>query len=121
MAAASVTKKIVKFGFKDYVVDDANKKRTAICRVCSIKISDTTTTTSNFIRHYKNPTEKGLTPTSAILCFNFYRLSEERAAFASDSLHAVRSPGHVTDPSSPTPLRLNSHICRQPSSLKNAY
>ena len=53
MAAASVTPKIVKFGFKDYVVDDANKKRTAVCRVCSIKISDTTTTTSNFIRHYK--------------------------------------------------------------------
>ena len=54
MAAASVTPQIVKFGFKDYVVDDANKKRTAVCRVCSIKISDTTTTTSNFIRHYKN-------------------------------------------------------------------
>ena len=55
MAAVSVTPKIVKFGFKDYVVDDANKKRTAVCRVCSIKISDTTTTTSNFIRHYKKP------------------------------------------------------------------
>ncbi|KAI9538357.1 hypothetical protein NQZ68_016399 [Dissostichus eleginoides] len=53
MAAASVTPKIVKFGFKDYVVDDANKKRTAVCRVCSMKISDTTTTTSNFIRHNK--------------------------------------------------------------------
>ena len=52
MAAASVTPQIVKFGFKDYVVDDANK-RTAVCSVCSIKISDTTTTTSNFIRHYK--------------------------------------------------------------------
>ena len=53
MAAASVTPTIVKFGFKDYVVDDANKKRTSVCRVCSIKISATTTTTSNLIRHDK--------------------------------------------------------------------
>jgi len=51
MAAASITPKIVKFGFKNYAVDDT--KRTAVCRVCSIKISDTTTKTSNFIRHYK--------------------------------------------------------------------
>ena len=45
--------KMIKFGFKDYIVDDGKKKRTAVCKVCSSKISDTTTTTSNFIRHYK--------------------------------------------------------------------
>ena len=45
--------KIIQFGFKDYIVDDSKKRRTAVCKVCSSKISDTTTTTSNFIRHYK--------------------------------------------------------------------
>ncbi|CAB1457883.1 unnamed protein product [Pleuronectes platessa] len=45
--------KIIKFGFKDYIVDENKKKRTAVCKVCSSKISDTIATTSNFIRHYK--------------------------------------------------------------------
>jgi len=49
----ALLQKSLKFGFKDYVVDDANMKRTAVCRVCSIKVSDTTTKTSNLIRHYK--------------------------------------------------------------------
>lgn len=44
---------IIMFGFKDYVVDDGSKKRTVVCKVCSSKISDTATTTSNFNGHYK--------------------------------------------------------------------
>ena len=43
--------KIIQFGFKDYIVDDSKKKRTAVCMVCSSKISDAITTTSNFFRH----------------------------------------------------------------------
>lgn len=32
--------KIIKFGFKDgYLVDDTRKKRTAVCKVCSSKLS----------------------------------------------------------------------------------
>ena len=43
--------KMIKFGFKDYIVDDSKKKRIAVCEVCSSKISDAITTTSNFFRH----------------------------------------------------------------------
>ena len=44
--------KIIKFGFKEYLVNDDSKKRTVVCKFCSSKISDTTTS-SKFTRHYK--------------------------------------------------------------------
>ncbi|XP_056598289.1 zinc finger BED domain-containing protein 4-like [Triplophysa dalaica] len=58
MADNSRAPQIVTFGYKDYELDRENKKRFARCRVCNTRISDTTTTTSNFIRHYKNHKER---------------------------------------------------------------
>lgn len=49
--------RMIQFGFKDYVVDDLLKMRTALFKVVSLKIIDTTTTTSNFIHHYKTHKE----------------------------------------------------------------
>ena len=50
--------KIIKFGFKDSVVDDGSEKRTVVYKVCNSKISDMTTTTSNFIHHCKTHKER---------------------------------------------------------------
>lgn len=52
--------KIIQFGFKDYVVDDALKKRAEVRKVWSTNICDTTTTTSNFICHHKTNQKKKL-------------------------------------------------------------
>lgn len=46
----------IKFGFRDYTY--TAKKRTAVCNICSAKISDSSATTSNFIRHFKLHSEK---------------------------------------------------------------
>lgn len=53
MDAAAPPPRIVQFGFVDFQVDIEKKKRKAACKECGAKITDTTTTTSNFIRHYK--------------------------------------------------------------------
>ena len=55
-ATAASVPKIIKFGFKDYSTQQ--KKRFAVCNVCSAKISDTSSTTSNFIRHFRLHKEK---------------------------------------------------------------
>ncbi|KAG2459842.1 LRRK2 kinase, partial [Polypterus senegalus] len=57
MADNSRAPHIVTFGYKDFELDHTNKKRFARCRECNARVSDTTTTTSNFIRHFKNHKE----------------------------------------------------------------
>ncbi|MBN3298439.1 zinc finger BED domain-containing protein 4-like [Amia ocellicauda] len=52
------TPKIVVFGFRDYAVDAGRNKRTAVCKVCGSKISDSRATTSNFTRHFKQHPER---------------------------------------------------------------
>lgn len=50
--------KMLKFGFKYDIVDDSSNKRTAVFKICSSEISDITTTSSNFIHHYKTHKER---------------------------------------------------------------
>lgn len=50
--------KVIQFGFKSYFINDGSEKRTAVCKVCSSKMSDKTTTKSNLIHHYK-PSKTG--------------------------------------------------------------
>lgn len=51
MESPSTIPRIVQFGFKEY--STTLTKRGATCNICNIKITDTASTTSNFIRHFR--------------------------------------------------------------------
>ncbi|KAL7389924.1 hypothetical protein ABVT39_011917 [Epinephelus coioides] len=55
--AAAAVPFVITFGYKNFKQDGTNK-RSADCKVCSIKIKDAESTTSNFIRHLKTHLER---------------------------------------------------------------
>ncbi|KAG1925443.1 hypothetical protein F2P79_025533, partial [Pimephales promelas] len=51
MSAGGIPR-VVAFGFKNFSKQDG--KRIALCKTCNVKIADSQTTTSNFVRHLKS-------------------------------------------------------------------
>lgn len=58
--AAAAVPFVIAFGYKNFKQDGTNK-RSADCKVCSTRIKDAGSTTSNFIRHLKTHPDRSVT------------------------------------------------------------